>query len=38
MSWTYILGIIGTTVILYLIGSLCVLRQHERGVDGGGRE
>ncbi len=29
MSWTYILGI---AVILYLIGSLRVLRQYERGV------
>ena len=32
MSWTYILGILGIAVILYLIGSLRVLRQYERGV------
>src|SRR5437899_5232182 len=32
MSWTYILGIIGIAVILYLIGSFRVLRQYERGV------
>src|SRR6267142_673847 len=32
MSWTYILGILCTTVILYLIGSIRVLRQYERGV------
>jgi hypothetical protein len=32
MSWTYILGIIGIAVIPYLIGSLRVLRQYERGV------
>jgi hypothetical protein len=32
MSWTFILGIVGIAVILYLIGSLRVLRQYERGV------
>src|SRR5260221_11473495 len=32
MSWTYILGVIGIAAILYLIGSLRVLRQYERGV------
>jgi regulator of protease activity HflC (stomatin/prohibitin superfamily) len=32
MSWTYILGILGIAVIQYLIGSLRVLRQYERGV------
>ena len=32
MNWSYILGILGITVILYLIGSLRVLRQYERGV------
>jgi regulator of protease activity HflC (stomatin/prohibitin superfamily) len=32
MSWTDILGIISIAVILYLIGSLRVLRQYERGV------
>jgi len=32
MSWTYILGIIGIAVIIYLIGSFRVLRQYERGV------
>jgi regulator of protease activity HflC (stomatin/prohibitin superfamily) len=32
MDWTYILGILGIAVILYLTGSLCVLRQYERGV------
>jgi len=32
MDWTYILGILGIAVILYLIGSLRVLRQYERGV------
>ena len=32
MSWPYILGILGIAVILYLIGSLRVLRQYERGV------
>src|SRR5207245_11162669 len=32
MDWTYILGIIGIAVILYLIGSFRVLRQYERGV------
>jgi regulator of protease activity HflC (stomatin/prohibitin superfamily) len=32
MNWSYILGIVGITVILYLIGSLRVLRQYERGV------
>jgi hypothetical protein len=31
MDWTYILGILGIAVILYLIGSLRVLRQYERG-------
>jgi hypothetical protein len=32
MNWSYILGILGITVILYLIGSFRVLRQYERGV------
>jgi regulator of protease activity HflC (stomatin/prohibitin superfamily) len=32
MNWSYILGIVGITVILYLLGSLRVLRQYERGV------
>ena len=32
MDWTYILGILGIVVNLYLIGSLRVLRQYERGV------
>src|ERR1700719_3065102 len=35
MDWTYILGILGIlgiAVILYLIGSIRVLRQYERGV------
>src|SRR5258708_29052248 len=32
MSWTYILGVIGIAAILYLIGSVRVLRQYERGV------
>ena len=32
MNWSYILGILGITVILYLLGSLRVLRQYERGV------
>src|SRR5207244_10464627 len=32
MDWTYILGILGIAVILYLIGTLRVLRQYERGV------
>src|SRR3989441_7889407 len=32
MDWTYILVILGIAVILYLIGSLRVLRQYERGV------
>ena len=32
MSWTYILAILGIAVILYLLGSLRVLRQYERGV------
>jgi len=32
MDWTYILGILGIAVNLYLIGSLRVLRQYERGV------
>ena len=32
MSWTDILGIISIAAILYLIGSLRVLRQYERGV------
>ena len=33
MDWPYILVILGIAVILYLIGSLRVLRQYERGVD-----
>src|SRR6266581_2160037 len=32
MDWPYILVILGIAVILYLIGSLRVLRQYERGV------
>jgi regulator of protease activity HflC (stomatin/prohibitin superfamily) len=32
MNLSYILGILGITVILYLLGSLRVLRQYERGV------
>jgi regulator of protease activity HflC (stomatin/prohibitin superfamily) len=32
MVWPYILVILGIAVILYLIGSLRVLRQYERGV------
>src|SRR5207245_1900029 len=32
MDWPYILVILGISVILYLIGSLRVLRQYERGV------
>jgi regulator of protease activity HflC (stomatin/prohibitin superfamily) len=32
MGWAYILGIISVAVILYLFGSLRVLRQYERGV------
>ena len=32
MGWPYILGIISIAVILYLFGSLRVLRQYERGV------
>ena len=32
MGWPYILGIIGIAAILYLFGSLRVLRQYERGV------
>jgi regulator of protease activity HflC (stomatin/prohibitin superfamily) len=32
MDWPYIVGIIGIAVILYLFGSLRVLRQYERGV------
>jgi regulator of protease activity HflC (stomatin/prohibitin superfamily) len=32
MSGTNILGIIGIAVVIYLIGSLRVLRQYERGV------
>ena len=32
MNLTYIIGILGITVILYLIGSLRMLRQYERGV------
>ena len=32
MDWPYILGIISIAVILYLFGSLRVLRQYERGV------
>jgi regulator of protease activity HflC (stomatin/prohibitin superfamily) len=31
MDWTYILGILGIVVNLYLIGSLRALRQYERG-------
>src|SRR6266550_4504850 len=32
MDWPYILVILGIAVILFLIGSLRVLRQYERGV------
>src|SRR5437016_3560634 len=32
MDWPYILVILGIAVILYLIGSLRVLRQYEGGV------
>ena len=32
MDWPYILGIISIAAILYLFGSLRVLRQYERGV------
>ena len=32
MSLTYILGILGIALILYLVGALRVLRQYERGV------
>jgi regulator of protease activity HflC (stomatin/prohibitin superfamily) len=32
MYWAYILGILGIAIILYLIRSLRVLRQYERGV------
>jgi regulator of protease activity HflC (stomatin/prohibitin superfamily) len=32
MNWSYILGILGVAVILYLSVSLRVLRQYERGV------
>src|SRR2546428_8326056 len=32
MDWPYILEILGVAAILYLIGSLRVLRQYERGV------
>jgi hypothetical protein len=32
MNWTYILGILGIAIVLYLISSLRVLRQYERGV------
>ena len=32
MNWSYVLGILGIAVILYLIGSFRVLRQYERGV------
>ena len=32
MDWTYVLDILGIAVILYLIVSIRVLRQYERGV------
>jgi regulator of protease activity HflC (stomatin/prohibitin superfamily) len=32
VNWAYILGILGITIILYLISSLRVLRRYERGV------
>ena len=32
MDMTYVLAILGLAVVLYLIGSLRVLRQYERGV------
>src|SRR5207237_8225202 len=32
MHWSYILVVLGIGAILYLIGSLRVLRQYERGV------
>jgi regulator of protease activity HflC (stomatin/prohibitin superfamily) len=32
MNWAYILGILGIAIVLYLISSLRVLRQYERGV------
>ena len=32
MDMTYVLAILGLAVVLYLMGSLRVLRQYERGV------
>jgi regulator of protease activity HflC (stomatin/prohibitin superfamily) len=32
MNWAYILGILGVAIVLYLISSLRVLRQYERGL------
>ena len=32
MDMTYVLAILGLALVLYLIGSLRVLRQYERGV------